>query len=307
MKKTIWFLLIILNFMGCNAQDSSHEAEIKEKICQGLYEATGHKFKFIYGFDYDGSMGTNIKYKGFLYSDYLENLNYPGGVQANLEKLEVDDELIYQLAEEYKGTLMQVEIDALGLEKAKELFGEKVNILNQGSTTAHMYENIVVKKSQKIDFKDKSAYLLSHINVFVEDLGKIDHQEFKKNTFELGKYIFEELNYHTALAVYVRDNSYFEDYNLVYNSIYGPFLQKEEVKIVLQKIKNKEKISESERDILIKNFYTNLDYEVCHYKKFKISFSDKPENFPMKLENARYDKESINGKWVYDNTLGDEE
>ncbi len=300
-------MLIILNFMGCNAQDSSHEAEIKEKIYQGLYEATGHKFKFIYGFDYDGSMGTNIKYKGFLYSDYLENLNYPGGVQANLEKLEVDDELIYQLAEEYKGVLGQVEVDALGLEKAKELFGERVNILNMGGLSEYMYKTIVEKKGQHLSYEEKVGFQLSHINVFVEDLGKIDHQEFKKKTFELGKYIFEELNYRTALSVYVRDNSYFEDYNLVYNSIYEPFLQKEEVKTALQKIKNKEKISEAERDILIKNFYTNLDYEVCHYKSFFISFSDRPENFPMKLKNAKYDKESVNGKWVYDNTLGDEE
>ena len=94
-----------------------------------------------------------------------------------------------------------------------------------------------------MNYGKKVDFLLSHINVFVEDLEKIDHQEFKKKTFELGKYMFEELNYRTALAVYVRDNSYFEDYNLVYDSIYEPFLQKEEVKTVLQKIKNKDILS----------------------------------------------------------------
>ena len=146
MKKIIWFLLLIFNFMGCNAQTSSQGAEIKERICQELYEATGHKFKFIYGFDYDGSMGTNIKYKGFLYSDYLESLNYPGGIQVNLESLEIDSGLIYQLTEDYKGVLGQVEVDALGLEKAKELFGERVNILNMGGLTEYMYETIIEKK-----------------------------------------------------------------------------------------------------------------------------------------------------------------
>lgn len=300
MKKIIGILLILFSFTSCNRVNPTLEKAVKEKICQGLYERTGHKFWFIYGFDYDGSLGTNIKYKAFLYSDYLESLNYPGGVQVNLTRLEVDDYTIYQLSEQYEGIIGQVEVDALGLEKAKELFGERVNILNEGGLSEHMYQTIVVKKGQHLEYEEKVGFYLSHINVFVEDLEKIDHEKFKKKTFELGKYIFEELNYRTSLAVYVRDNSYFEDFNLVYNSIYRPFLGKEEVKIILEKLKKKEKITEKERDILIKNFYTDLDYEVCHLKVFFIDFAYDTGKKTLTLKDAIYKSEKKNGEYIYD-------
>ena len=40
----------------------------------------------------------------------------------------------------------------------------------------------------------------------------------------------DEINLKTYLQVYIRDNSFFEDYELVFYQVYPPFREKEEIK-----------------------------------------------------------------------------
>lgn len=123
---------------------------------------------------------------------------------------------------------------------------------------------------KNLPFDDKSYYNATIVNVFVDDLDKLDITAFRKKTFELGKYLNEYLNMCTYLQVYVRDSKYLNDYKLVNYSIYEPFKDRKDIEDILKKIKKKEKISSEEEKTLVYSFRkTNLDYFNCHFKAFE--------------------------------------
>ena len=98
------------------------------------------------------------------------------------------------------------------------------------------------------------------------------------NTYKLAKYIDEYMNYGTSLQIYVRDNSFFKNYELVYYSVYKPFREREDIKKILEKVKKQEELSEEEKVKLVRVFRKgDLDYRIENYTKLKIRFKDKEE------------------------------
>ena len=111
-----------------------------------------------------------------------------------------------------------VAINGLPIKKARELFGAKTNLYNDGMTTEYMYDVIVRKAGQEVSWEKKVGYYYTVVNVFCDDLRKIDEEEYREKTYKLAKYIYEQMNYVTALQIFVRDNSYFKNYDLVYSN-----------------------------------------------------------------------------------------
>lgn len=158
---------------------------------------------------------------------------------------------------------------------------------------------MINERKMKLNFQDKSGYYSTIVNVFVDDLDKLDNDDIKKKTFELAKFIYNDMNYVTALQVYVRDNKYFENYNLVYSGIYEHFREKEDVKLILDKIKNKEKLNDEERETLERVFNKGgLDFNISHYKFFLLSFDEEKE-IPIKLNSVSYESEVKNSEVIY--------
>ncbi len=290
---------ILLLIMGCKTIEVKHEPTPLEKnICEELGYYTKDKFKFIYGLDEDRDRSTNIRYRGIVYSDYLERIEWPEGVEIALESYDISESNIDNIVNKYKGLLMQIDIDGTGENKARELFGAKTNLYNDGMTTEYMYDVIVRKAGKEVSWEKKVGYYYTVVNVFCDDLRKIDEEEYREKTYKLAKYIFEQMNYRTALQIFVRDNSYFKNYDLVYSNIYKPFRDREDIKKILEKVKKQEEISEEEKIKLVRAFRKgSLDYRIEKYKKFAISFSDK-EDFPIKLENAKFIRGLKNGKQI---------
>ncbi|WP_294665801.1 hypothetical protein [uncultured Fusobacterium sp.] len=125
------------------------------------------------------------------------------------------------------------------------------------------------------------------VNVFVDDINKIEENEdeYRKKVYELSKLIYNEMNIKTSLQVYFRDKSYFKNYEIVNNSVFEPFRKKEEVAIILEKIKNNEEITGEEELILINNFYRSLpNYDNVKY--FTLQF----KRNELKKENIIFTK-----------------
>lgn len=299
MKKLVILMSILFFFVSCKGIQASKkkQEEVKREIIQRLpqiikeveedypikYEEDN--FYFIYGLNFDKNMATSIKYRGIIYSDKLKEYGYTGGVEIGLQSLEVDDSDMYTIANNYMGLLMQLEIDSMAENKAKDLFGTKVNLYNDGSATKQKYNKILSKTKVEKSFQEKSGYYSTIVNYFVEDLDKLNNEEIKQKTFELAKFIYDEMNYTTALQVYVRDNKYFEDYDLVYYSIYKPFREREDIVKILEKIKNKEKIEESEREKLVGVFMRGgLDFDVLPYKTCIIYLNEIKERKELTLD-----------------------
>lgn len=295
MKKTLILLILSLSLFSCTS--IGKKEQVKKEIVAMMNEKTGDKFYFIYGLDRETSIATDVKYRGMLYSDKLKEMQIINGVEVALSSLEHYN--INYMLNYYAMLLNSNPITKIAHDKAKELFGEKTTLYNDGSVTEFKYNNIMGNLGKNLPFDDKSYFNATIVNVFVDDLDKLDITAFRKKTFELGKFLNEYMNLCTYLQVYVRDSKYLNDYNLVKFSVYSPFLQRDDIQEILKKLKKKEKLSYEDEKTLVYSFRkTNLDYFNCHFKKFTIWMKDK-ENFPLKMENSLYESEIRNNKYIY--------
>ena len=109
-------------------------------------------FYFIQGLDYKFDLTTNIRYRGILYSDRLEKLNYPFGLEMALEGGSDGSSYL----ENYKALFWQLEIDKPIEEKMKEIFGELSVLNNNNSMTKAKYEHLKSIRGKNIPFEEKN-------------------------------------------------------------------------------------------------------------------------------------------------------
>ena len=228
-------------------------------------------FYFIQGLDYKFDLSTNIRYRGILYSDRLEKLDYPFGLEMALEGGSDGSSYL----ENYEALFWQLEIDKPIEEKMKEIFGELSILNNNNSMTKAKYEHLKSIRGKNIPFEEKNGALYTVVNVFVDRLEDIDKEEMKKKTYKFAKFLYDDINLVTYLQVYIRDNTFFEDYNLVAYQVYPPFREREDIKKILEKIKAKEEISKDEKIALVNVFYKEIGFN-SRYQKFSSNFRDKP-------------------------------
>ena len=300
---TVICLFFLTNTIACqkiSSNDNKKSEVLKEDIVTALRNKTGDEFWFIYGLHKDGNISTNISYRGILYSNKLKELGATQGLEIGLESLDKNSVDLDVIVQNYNGLMRSLELNSIGEKKAKEIFGNKINLYNDWTMTTAQYNWIKERLWKKdLPYEEKNGARSTIVNYFVEDLDKLNNEEIKQKTFELAKFIYDEMNYKTGISVYVRDDKYFEDYNLVYYSIYKPFREREDIQKILGKIKKKEKITEKEKEELLRVFVKgSLDYENCHYKLFLISFDEKHE-IPIEFKNISYESEIKNQQELF--------
>ena len=134
---------------GCKTIEVKREpTPLEKEICEEMEYYTRDQFRFIYGLNEDRDRSTNIRYRGILYSNYLERLEWPEGVEIALESYGISRSNLDNMVAQYNGLLMQIEIDSMAEKKAIELFGAKTNLYNDGMTTDYMY-NVIVNSAGK--------------------------------------------------------------------------------------------------------------------------------------------------------------
>ena len=247
-------------------------------------------FYFIQGLDYKFDLSTNIRYRGILYSDRLEKLGYPFGLEMALEGGSDGSSYL----ENYKALFWQLEIDKPIEEKMKEIFGELSVLNNNNSMTKAKYEHLKSIRGKNIPFEEKNGALYTIVNVFVDRLEDIDKEEMKKKTYKFAKFLYDDINLVTYLQVYIRDNTFFEDYNLVAYQVYPPFREREDIKKILEKIKAKEKISKDEKIALVNVFYKGFNYKMRN-TSLNINFSRK--------ELKKYTEQEFDGELLWEDYI----
>ena len=244
------------------------------------------KFYFIQGLDYKFDLNTSIRYRGILYSDRLEKLGYPFGLELALEGGSDGSEYL----ENYESLFLKIEVDKPIEKKMKEIFGEKSVLDNNFWIDSDSYREFLKKMGKKIPFEKKGGAAYTVVNVFVDRLEDIDKEEMKQKTYKFARYLYDEINLKTYLQVYIRDNTFFENYNLVAYQVYPPFREREDIKRILEKIKSGKKITEIEKIALTNVFYKNFTYNM-RYTDISIWFSD------IKLES--YKKQEFDGRLLW--------
>lgn len=236
------------------------------------------KFYFIQGLDYKFDLNTSIRYRGILYSDRLEKMGYPFGLELALEGGSDGSEYL----ENYESLFLKIKVDKPIEKRMKEIFGEKSVLNNNQPLRIGGYRWILEHKGKKVEFAEKSDAYSTIVNVFVDRLEDIDKEEYFKKTYEFGRFLYDEMNILTYLQVYIRDNTFFENYDLVVYQVYPPFRERENIKKILEKIKNGEKITEQEKIALTNVFYKSISFK-CPTVDFLLFFNKNPLG---KYENA---------------------
>ena len=248
------------------------------------------KFYFIQGLDYKFDLNTSIRYRGILYSDRLEKMGYPFGLELALEGGSDGSEYL----ENYESLFLKIEVDKPIEKKMKEIFGEKSVLNNNQPLRIGGYRWILEHKGKKVEFAEKSDAYSTIVNVFVDRLEDIDKEEMKQKTYKFARYLYDEMNILTYLQVYIRDNTFFENYNLVAYQVYPPFREREDIKKILEKIKSGKKITEQEKIALTNVFYKNFTYNM-RYTDIYLWFSD------IKLES--YKKQEFDGRLLWEDYI----
>ena len=275
MKKLILILLGSLIFFSCSPnreERTKREIEKNEEII-AMFKSKypEDNFYFIQGLDYEKDKNTNIRYRGILYSDRLEKLGYPYGMHLALE----ENDKGWGYLSDYEATFLKIQIDKPIEEKMKEIFGELSVLYNHYGVSIKGYKKFLADVGKDLPFDKKGRADYTIVNVFVDRLEDIDKEEIKKKTYKFAKFLQDEINLKTYLQVYIRDNSFFEDYNLVAYQVYPPFREREDIKKILEKIKAKEEISKDEKIALVNVFYKNFTFKKIPYLPIRIMFDKK--------------------------------
>ena len=277
------FMLLFFSIITFASKNSTVIKTFENKFPQD-------KFYFIQGLDYKFDLNTSIRYRGILYSDRLEKLNYPFGLELALEGGSNGSEYL----ENYESLFLKIKVDKPIEKRMKEIFGEKSVLNNNFWVSSEGYKISLSKRGKKLPFKEKSGAYSTIVNVFVDRLEDIDKEEYFKKTYEFGKFLYNEINLKTYLQVYIRDNTFFENYNLAAYQVYPPFREREDIKKILEKIKNGEKITEQEKIALTNVFYKNFTYNM-RYTDIYMWFSD------IKLES--YKKQEFDGRLLWEDYI----
>lgn len=292
MKKIIKILIILLITIGfiynCTSLRTITGSQ-NRKVLKAFKEAyPDENFYFIYGLDYKIDLSTSIRYRGIIYSDRLAAINYPGGLEVAFS----DNINVYGEIYDYESIFKKIEMDTPIKAKVKELFGEKIILENNVSSASHDYEYWKKYKGKNLEDEKKLEAWNTPINVFVNDIDKIDDEEYRKKTYELAEFMYKEMNIKTTLYIYIRNDSFFNNYEFVEESLFKPFKNKEEIKNILVKIKDNKKIAEEEKIILINNFSTIASYK-GEIKEINIYFKSKEKL--LEYENQDIKMIMING------------
>ena len=258
------------------------------KVIAAYNEELNDEFYFVQGLDRERSLSTNIKYRGLLYSKKMKEAGVRDLLEIGLEDLDN----IRAPVSSYRGMFAEGQINTLFENEAKKFFGSKVLLQNttigyfvEGSAEA--YKKIFTKKSKNIKgksieeiLKSKRGFHQTFVTVFVKDLKTLDKEEYKKKALDLANYMFDNLNVKTSLQIFIRDESYLEDYEKVIGTIVPGFEKEEEIKVILKKVKKNERISEEEKLKLLSVMYRYFrsDDEIN-----MIVWMRKKSDFPLKV------------------------
>ena len=282
-KLLLLFIIVFLSLSSFAGKNSTVIRTFEKKFPQD-------KFYFIQGLDYKFDLNTSIRYRGILYSDRLEKLGYPFGLELALEGGSDGSEYL----ENYESLFLKIEVDKPIEKKMKEIFGEKSVLDNNFYPYIDGYKGMLKKRGKKVPFEEKGRADSTIVNVFVDRLEDINKEEMKRKTYEFARYLYNEINLKTYLQVYIRDNTFFENYNLVAYQVYPPFREREDIKKILEKIKSGEKITEQEKIALTNVFYKNFTYNM-RYTDIYLWFSD------IKLES--YKKQEFDGRLLWEDYI----
>lgn len=276
MKKVMLLLIVVFSLLGCTSTNNKLVIDTLKK------QIPNDNFYFIRGIERERSLSTNIRYRGIVYSDKLKEAKSFSGIQVALEDMEelwkYEDDFVRQ----YENALAYPRAVAPIRENAKKIFGEDIVVyvdfpmIWDLKGQADFIEENVGKKADEI------ANAMAYIDVFVEDIRKVDIEEYKKKLFNLHEILYKKYNYDVDINMYLRDRKYLT-YEELEKNIFYLYKNEPKVKELLKIYKNTGELSPKEIGYL-------TDYFVNPFRNY-----DLPSIlFQVRREDKKYTDISAN-------------
>lgn len=252
MKKIILSFILGIFLVGCTSTNNRLVLESLEN------RIPDDNFYFIRGIDRDRSLSTNIRYRGIVYSDKLKEEKSFAGIQIALENMDelwkYEDDFVRQ----YENALAYPRATRPIRENAKKIFGDDIVVyvdfpmIWDLKGQADFIEENIGKETDEI------ANAMAYIDIFVEDIRKVDIDEYKKKLFNLHELLYRKYNYDVDINMYLRDRKYLT-YEEIEKNIFYLYKDEPKIKELLKKLKKRENLSSKELGYLLDNFAEYFD------------------------------------------------
>lgn len=252
MKKIILSLILGIFLVGCTSTNNRLVLESLEN------RIPDDNFYFIRGIDRDRSLSTNIRYRGIVYSDKLKEEKSFAGIQIALENMDelwkYEDDFVRQ----YENALAYPRATRPIRENAKKIFGDDIVVyvdfpmIWDLKGQADFIEENIGKETDEI------ANAMAYIDIFVEDIRKVDIDEYKKKLFNLHEGLYRKYNYDVDINMDLQDRKYLT-YEEIEKNIFYLYKDEPKIKELLKKLKKRENLSSKELGYLLDNFAEYFD------------------------------------------------
>ena len=284
MKKVILLLIVVFSLLGCTSTNNKLVIDVLKK------QIPNDNFYFIRGIERERSLSTNIRYRGIVYSDKLKEAKSFSGIQVALEDMEelwkYEDDFVRQ----YENALAYPRAVTPIRENAKKIFGNDIVVyvdfpmIWDLKGQADFIEENVGKKADGI------ANAMAYIDVFVEDIRKVDIEEYKKKLFNLHEILYKKYNYDVDINMDLQDRKYLT-YEELEKNIFYLYKKEPKVKELLKIYQDTGELSPKELGYLLDNFTKYFDSTEIPsiwfqmYRKYVKKYEEINVILPKELKN----------------------
>ena len=240
MKKIMLLLILGIFLIGCTSTNNRLVLDSLES------RIPDDNFYFIRGIDRDRSLSTNIRYRGIVYSDKLKEEKSFAGIQIALENMDelwkYEDDFVRQ----YENALAYPRATRPIRENAKKIFGDDIVVYVDLSSSFFLKEGVEFVEANIGNYVEGKKFgTMAYIDIFVEDIKKVDIDEYKKKLFNLHEILYRKYNYDVDINMYLRDKKYLT-YDEIEKNIFYLYKYEPKVKELLKRYKTTGELSPKE-------------------------------------------------------------
>ena len=251
MKKFFNMIFIICFMLLGSGFAKLHNDEILEVIQKQIPD---DNFYFIRGLEREWGFNTNVRYRGIVYSDKLKEAKAFMGIQIALESLDSLYMWEDDFKDQYENALASPRLVKIIRENAKDILGEDIIVYVDLSNIFLLKEAVEFVEQNIGNFiPDDEVGPPIYIDIFVDDIKKVNIDDYKKKLFELHQRLYFLYNINSRLYLDLQDKKYLT-YDIVKKGIFYIFKKDPKIKKYLKKYKKEKTLPPKEMGYLMDNF-----------------------------------------------------
>ena len=274
MKKILTVILLIFITFLTSGFTKIHNDKVLEVIQK---QVPDDNFYFIRGLEREYGFNTNVRYRGIIYSDKLKEAKAFMGIQVALEELDSLYMWEDDFKDQYENALASPRLTKIIRENAKKVFGDDIVVYVDLSNIFLLKEAVeFVEQNIGSFIPDEEVGPPVYIDVFVDDITKVNIDEYKKKLFNLHQTLYKKYNINSDINMDLQDREYL-NYDIVKNHIFYIFKDEPQVKKYLKKYKKEKTLPPKEMGYLMSYFPRYFDSNGLSCIKFQMRYDHMKE------------------------------